>query len=144
MAAKASPVKRVVSLALAASFLFVTAPDAFGIHGCPYHGFGDVATVAEMHPGMVHGTEHAGTETAELASAYQGDQGSGSGQPCTWLADCHACCVQASVRIDSPATLPATPVQRVARQVTESAQPPLGPRHGLFELHLPNAPPLFT
>lgn len=145
MTANASPFRRIASLVLASSFLFATAPDTFGLHGCPYHGMAaDVATASEVSLEVANQTPHDGAAMAAHAAAEHGSPDSDSGRPCTWLADCHACCMQAPVQVDYPsAPLPGA-VARVDRQSMDTVQGPMGPRHQLFELHLPNAPPLFT
>jgi hypothetical protein len=143
MKANASPFRKVASLVLASSFLFATAPDMFGLHGCPYHGIAaDVATASEVHLEATHQRQHDGVAMA--AHADHGSSESGSGGPCTWLVDCHACCVQASVPINYPTAPIAIAVAGVDGHSAVATRRPLGPRHKLFELHLPNAPPLLT
>lgn len=141
MTAKASPFRKAASLVLAASFLFVTAPDLFGLHGCPYHGLGsDMAMASEVHIEAMLGAHHRAATAAPISPDHAEQ---GSGRPCTWLADCHACCVQASVRVDYPSAPFVGAVAQMDRRSTDAIGRPLGPRHHLFELHLPNAPPLF-
>lgn len=132
---------RLASLLLAASFLFATGPEVFGLLGCPYHGADGIeAAGAVAVESAYHG--HQGNAAPATSSADRGyaDQGS-SDEPCGWLADCHVCCVQVSPRVDTVGTLLPSAVSRVVKESSDAARRPLGPRHGLFELHLPNAPP---
>jgi hypothetical protein len=116
--------KRTVSLAVFAPFFF--AMGLFGVSACPYHGRADTQSGPRV---SAHPQEH-------LAHDESADQ-----RPCTWLVDCNACVGAPLPGPDLYSSLLPTNLSEAAADPTPCDQGPLGPRRGLFELHLPNAPP---
>lgn len=132
-----SPIRRLLSLALAVVFLFGTGVQAAGLQHCPMHdaSAGGLAIDAPT-PTAGHGepAAHGGTSHQHTSGASH-DRSS-----CTCLGGCDAQ-VSASAPetglgllslLPPPETLPVPEAEGSLLQ---------GPRHDLFELHRPNAPP---
>ena len=117
--------RRAVSLAAIVPFLVAMGPDLFGVHGCPYHGHAYAET--DTVPGHI-----GGPPTHHEVSPEE--------RPCTWLVDCHA---RSGHWLPGPSLSSLLPpyLPDTAAEIPPYDTGPLGPRHGLFELHLPNAPP---
>jgi hypothetical protein len=122
--------RKVTSLTLAASLLVATSPDVYGLHQCPFHGgHSEDGQTQQGHPPQ---------STDFHAETLPGTPSQGI---CAWLVDCYAC-VESAPSLSAPVSIvgsiaPALPIFPAVR-----VDGPLGPRHQLFELHLPNAPPL--
>lgn len=132
MGSKASRTKKVTSLALAASLLVATGPDVYGLHQCPFHGeHSGGAQAYRAHP-----PSSADLHAETVPQAPQ--QGI-----CAWLVDCYAC-VESAPSLSSPVSIVGSSVPALPIFPIVGFNGPLGPRHQLFELHLPNAPPLLA
>lgn len=99
-------------------------PDGYGLHACPHHGPLETPDTP-AHEGQ---RDHQAENPSPLPT-------------CAWLADCEAC---TEVPPDGTgSTVPVRDNGPTGSVVSPSLLTlPLGPRHDLYELHLPNAPPV--
>lgn len=114
--------RRLLHLVCAVAFVAAAGATSYGLHGCPHHDPGGAPPPAAGH--------------VLLDADAHGDRPAG---PCACVGNCHATAA-------TPVHPPAADVPGAARGATyPTAAPPRhvvrGPRHALFELHLPNAPP---
>lgn len=115
---------RVLHLLLAVAFLGASGGSPYGLHGCPRHGAEGPTPGA--HPVAAASVHHPSTSAPA---------------PCRCVGDCHESAVTPHhVSGDEPRGATGTPTF----ETDQGAPRPSvrGPRHLLFELHLPNAPPL--
>ena len=127
---------RLIRLACAAVFFAAAQGAGLGLKHCPHHDASAETTAAARgapHHSSAGPASHAG------ATVAHGD-GHEEGTPCTCLDECHAGSVTLGPTQDGirPASSSTAPI------FTTSTRPdgsPRGPRHLLFELHRPNAPP---
>lgn len=122
---RASAYKKTFSLLLALAFLSATGPDVYGVHDCPYHGHSEAAAASSDGEHGDTSGEHHSPE---------------SDQPCTWLVDCHAS-VESSLYVSPAKSYVSAPIVERSTSVPSEESVVWGPRHLLYELHLPNAPP---
>ena len=125
MTARARRSGRLLSLGLSALLLLAGRPDAYGLHQCAHHPSRAPSGQA------VHDASDAGHPESGRAPA-------GS---CSTVVDCPVC-LGWSPRFPGSAARIQEPVDQLVAERVDPALCPLGPRHLLFELHLPNAPPL--
>lgn len=122
--------------AVVATFAWAAGTDAYGSEACLHH---DAVPDAGGHGYHVPDAYVEAHPVAE-SSDHHSEEGHGDG-PCTCITHCQA--------PGGDLSLPAA-VNAVVRapDIAVSMEPPvlrsavLGPRHHLFELHLPNAPPI--
>jgi hypothetical protein len=136
MNASVGPFGKAVAFLLAGSLLLAVGPDVYGLDNCPFHGghgtLGETTAGASDHGGGAHPSDGL-----EASSGPQNSQD----QFCMWLVDCHAC-VESGPQLSGPTVHVVTPDHTSYRAVLPARVGPFGPRHLLFELHQPNAPPL--
>lgn len=123
---------RPLRLLLAVVFLAAGAGSSPGVHDCPRHADAGASVPVAGTGDRGHGGHGARAGAASHRPAP--DDG-----PCRCLGDCHDSAVT-PLAPAAPAALPAAAPASLAA----APAPPWsvrGPRHRLFELHLPNAPP---
>lgn len=132
----ASLAGRPIRLLLTAAFLLAGGAGPYGAHACPMHGKDAKTADSAASAGVLH--RGAGDADGSTAAASGPEAGT---RTCLCLGNCHATAatpVHGSVRSAA----------RASADVALGALSPLpdhlvsGPRHLLFELHRPNAPPL--
>lgn len=131
---------RLLALLLAVAFVCATQGEALGLRHCPYH---DAVPVAGHQPADASddGASAPGSHLAAADGSHSAQHRPHPDGPCTCIQDCHVGTSQPGPASDPAllAALPATPVLPAASAHGGMLH---GPRHELFELHLPNAPPL--
>lgn len=152
---------RLLSLLAVVAFFGATGGQAYGLRHCPVHDAypgASSSSHAETAPGTAHGGSravHADRSDAghglgvagpahgeDLHRASAGDHHPHpAGGPCTCLDDCHVGSSSPGP-VSSPAVVAAGPLPPVVLGPMADGGSLQGPRHRLFELHLPNAPPL--
>lgn len=137
MIARTSWIGRLGCLLILGAFLGATEGQALGLKPCPYHD-----AVPESHE--ADDPEPPAPEEASLHSLGDSDVAaqhpSHPKGPCTCLDDCHVGTSSAAAPTDT-SLLAASPLPLVPASTLRSDGSLRGPRHHLFELHLPNAPP---
>lgn len=133
---------RLVYLLFAVAFVWATGGQAFGLRPCPVHDAlpgshapatdGSAEAVADASSDRA---VHSGTESARQDHRDPHDG------PCTCLDDCHVGASELA-SIAGPVLIAGFPTAPVRSVLGSEAGELLGPRHRLFELHLPNAPPI--
>lgn len=144
---------RLFRLLLAVAFLAATGTQAYGLRPCPIHDA--VAETQEEHgaaalPGTgqrLPAADAVPSSTAAppptgIAARVPQHGHSGADAACTCVGDC--CEAESSSRaaLSSPPRTPGPGVRAADGLLLDGGELRLGPRHSLFELHLPNAPPL--
>lgn len=149
---------RLLSLLAVVAFFGATEGQAYGLRPCPVHdAYPDAPhaqTDAKTAPGTAHGGSHvdhsdagrglgvAGPAHGEDPRASAGDHHPHpGGGPCTCIDDCHVGSSSPGP-VASPAVVAAGALPPVVLGPMADGGSLKGPRHRLFELHLPNAPPL--
>lgn len=125
MTARPRRSRSLLSLGLSAMLLLAGRPDAYGLHQCAHH------------PSSAP-SDHAVHDTSDAGHPESGRAPAGS---CSKVVDCHVC-LGWGPRFPGSAARILEPVDQLVADLVDPARCPLGPRHLLFELHLPNAPPL--
>lgn len=136
----ASVPKRLVHLLCAVVFFGASEGQPFGSRHCPHHDAvpmaaadGHRASADSPQQGSAHSPGHG-------PAATSGSHHPAHGGPCTCLKDCH-------VGSATVAPIPSAAFQADLPDAPSISERPhrdgslRGPRHPLFDLHLPNAPP---
>lgn len=120
----------------AAVFLAAGGSNPYGLHSCPHHD-------GRAAPAPEHGTGSPPSFSEEVGQRVSHRQpgGHSSRGPCTCVGTCHASAQPPVPGADGAAVPRSDPIRGSSASVT-ALDHPEGPRHSLFELHLPNAPPL--
>lgn len=142
---------RLLAAVMVAVFGWAAGTDAFGSEPCPHHdtladSSGEEAHVPEG--GETHGPGHGpegyahGHPAPDLGPGHS-HSGHESDGPCTCITHCQAPGgdLELSPRVAGPVYQPEVFLDLERPGVHSEV---LGPRHHLFELHLPNAPPHST
>lgn len=122
-----SAMRGTLSLLLAVAFMTAGGMNPDGVHDCPLH-----RAESAPHETRAGISDHADPGTASRHSPSDG--------PCRCVGDCH----RSAVTPVHPPERGWTPVTTAPPSTADSPSPlptVRGPRHLLFELHLPNAPP---
>lgn len=142
---------RLIHLLAALAFVGAVEGQAYGLRPCPVHDSlpgtaddhhvpGTAGAAGAAHPGpdaaaSDHGAEHAAHHTAATAPHDH----HGGGGPCTCIHDCNVGTGTVALPDETVVAAGQLPPLVLGSMVDGASL--RGPRHQLFELHLPNAPP---
>lgn len=125
-------------LVIVATFWWAAGMDAYGSEPCSHHDAVSVAQSGELHAPEGSSEPHEAQSPSDADGHTDHDDG-----PCTCITHCQTPGGDVSL---TPATGAALEQPDISsghhRPILGSVV--LGPRHHLFELHLPNAPPHAT